>query len=51
MAFELHGQRGLPAKKVAEMLGLTEDAVFKIKSRLVAKCGEIVKRLEEELGE
>ena len=51
MAFELHGQQGMPAKKVAEMLGLTEAAVFKIKSRLVAKCAEIVKRLEEELGE
>lgn len=51
MAFELHGQRGMPARKVAEMLGISEDSVFKIKSRLVAKCAEIVKRLEEELGE
>ena len=51
MAFELHGQQGMPAKKVAGMLGISEASVFKIKSRLVAKCAEIVKRLEEELGE
>ncbi len=51
MAFELHGQQGMPAKKVAGMLGLSEASVFKIKSRLVARCAEIVKRLEEELGE
>lgn len=46
-AFELFAIEGLPAEKVAEQLGMTENAVWIAKNRVLSRMREIQKEYEE----
>jgi RNA polymerase sigma-70 factor (ECF subfamily) len=46
-AFELYALKEWPAMKVAEHLGITRNAVFLAKSRLLARLKEMQLRMEE----
>jgi len=46
-AFELHGLQGKPAKEVAAELGLSENAVFLAKHKIVKRIQELISQLEE----
>jgi len=47
-AFELFALQGLTAEKVAEKLGITENAVWIAKNRVVTRMRKIQEQLEEE---
>lgn len=47
MAFDLFARRGLPATEVAQQLGMTENAVFGAKRRVLRRIREIQPLLEE----
>lgn len=46
-AFELFAWKGLPAQQVADQLGLTPNAVFIIKHRIMKRIKELLPRMEE----
>jgi RNA polymerase sigma factor (sigma-70 family) len=46
-AFQLHGSKGLPAKEVADRLGMTENAVFLAKHKVLKRIRELVPLVEE----
>jgi RNA polymerase sigma-70 factor, ECF subfamily len=46
-AFELFAVQGLPAEKVAEQLGITENAVWIAKNRVLSRLREVQKFMEE----
>ena len=45
-AFELFAQQGLPAQKVAEQLGVTSNAVFIAKHRILKRIRELLPEME-----
>lgn len=47
-AFDLFVRQGLPGDEVARRVGISRDAVFKAKSRILSKMREIRERLEKE---
>ena len=51
VAFQLHARRGLPARQVAEILGITEQQVYLASSRIIQRLRDTVARLKAELGE
>lgn len=46
-AFELFAWKGLPAQEVAERLGMTPNAVFIVKSRILKRIRELVPDMEK----
>lgn len=46
-AFELFAWKGLPAQQVAEQLGMTPNAVFIIKHRIMKRIKELLPKMEE----
>ena len=50
MAFEMHVLQHQPAAQVAEILKLTPNQVYLIRTRNVAKLEEIIARLKKDLG-
>ena len=46
-AFELFARQGWPAQKVADHLGMTANAVFLVKHRILKRIREFMPRMEE----
>ena len=46
-AFELFAWKGLPAREVAERLGMSPNAVFINKHRIMKRIKELLPRMEE----
>jgi RNA polymerase sigma-70 factor (ECF subfamily) len=46
-AFELFAWKGLPAQRVAEELGVTPNAVFIAKHRIMKRIKDLLPRMEE----
>jgi len=46
-AFELFAWKGVPAQKVAEQLGMTANAVFLVKHRVMKRIRELLPTMEE----
>ncbi len=49
-AFELYGQRGVPADVVATQLGLSRDSVHQAKARVLKLAEAVVERIRAEEG-
>jgi len=49
-AFELTALRGVPADQVAERLGITKNAVFVAKHRVLKRVGELRREFEPEVA-
>jgi len=48
LAFDLYARKGMPVEQVMEMLEMTKDQVFQIKSRLQKRLREIISTLEKD---
>ena len=46
-AFDLYAVKGLPGRRVAEILGVSEESVYTTKNRCMARLKLIVKELED----
>ncbi len=46
-AFELFAWKGLPAQQVADQLGMTANAVFLVKHRVMKRIRELLPKMEE----
>ena len=51
MAFDLYVNQRRPVKEVCEVLGMTQNQVYTIRTRVVKQLQEIVQRLEKEVDE